>query len=438
MLKDEFQGPRNAKLKGAYIERDWDKVGAGDWYSSDDFTPEVYFYIPDADGFTLTRGQWLPMIDERSKRILDFILVPEKHYTAINIRTLINKVCLRYGMPRYGFTFECGIWKKSTLVGGAVPYGEMKMNFAERLGLRIEHALPGNAKAKIVENIGKLFQRRMRGEPGWVGSNEQTVKYEHVQRAKLNVQAKRLHPADAGFYSFEQYFRRMSELCDEYNQSLQDSKVMGGRFSPDEAWRLLQTRNEAGQVIELVDLPPDARYLLATDRRRVRIGRNGITLPKSLGGGTYRNEITGRLGRIEVNVYFDPAMPETVSIVSDDRSLVYTIPLAPTCPAHNATPEEIATAQASVNAHSSYARQRVSEIRSEYMPPKRRLMAVDPETSAVGREIKAQQVASRIKQQTQQKARKQIAAAARTIGITPGAVKDPRALELLKKGLADA
>lgn len=115
LLLPHFHGPRQAKLNGAYIERDWSNVGAGDWYSSDDATLEIYAYLPD---HTLTRGQFLPMIDERSKRILDFILVPEKHYTGINVRTLINRVCQRYGLPRCGFYLENGLWKSSKLVGG--------------------------------------------------------------------------------------------------------------------------------------------------------------------------------------------------------------------------------------------------------------------------------------------------------------------------------
>ena len=437
LLLPHYYGPRQAKLNGAYIERDWSSVGAGDWYSSDDFTLEVYFYMPDDNGgFVLSRGQWLPMIDERSKRILDFVLVPEKRYTGINIRTIINKVCQRFGLPRCGIHFENGIWRKSQLVGGAVPIEDVRMNFAERLGIRITHAQPGNARSKVVENVGKLFQARLRGEPGWVGSNEQVLKIERVQRAKIDVESGRKHPAEAGFLSLEQWVKRLTELCEDYNTTPQHSKVIGGTMSPDAAFRLFQTRNESGEVVPLAKLPEDCLFLLAKDKRRVRIGRNGIKLPKSLGGGTYKNEITGQLQGREVNIFFDIDMPEFISIVSDDRRQVSPVPIAPTCPAKDATPEEIQAAQASVSAHTQYARQRISQLRSEFMPPTRANL-VDPRTSAVGREMQAQKEKIVTQTQTKQRHQARVNASARKAGLDPSAVADSQALELLNQGLSD-
>jgi hypothetical protein len=191
-LWDANNRPRFAKLNGAYIDRDWSGVFAGDWYESDDITLPVYWYVPDGKGwFALTRGQFLPMVDCRSKKILDFILIPAKSYAAFHIRSLINHVCSRadYGQPRQGFHFECGIWKTAKLVGNGPPTDdELKEHFASRLGLKISHALPGNAKSKIVENISGLLQNLMAGEPGYVGRSEMDVKYEHVQKAKLAVE----------------------------------------------------------------------------------------------------------------------------------------------------------------------------------------------------------------------------------------------------------
>jgi hypothetical protein len=435
LLLPHFHGPRQAKLNGAYIERDWSKVGAGDWFSSDDFTLEVYFYLPDKDGrLVLSRGQFLPMVDERSKRILDFVLVPEKNYTGINVRTLINKVCDRYGLPRCGIHLENGIWRKSQLVGGAVPIGEVKMNFADRLGIRLTHAQPGNARSKIVENIGKLLQARLRGEPGWVGRNEQVLKIERVQRAKLDVEAGRRHPAEAGFLSLDQWVKRLTELCEAYNATPQDSKVMGGNMSPDEAWRLLQTRSGSGKVEPLAKLHESCRYLLATHIRQVRIGRNGIKLPASLGGGNYKNEVTGQLERSEVKIYFDLEIPELLSIVSDDRRQVFTVPLVPSCPAKDASPEEISAAQAAVSAHTQYARQRISKLRSDYMPPTRG-GGLDPNTSAIGREMQAQKEKAVATQQARKQTQARVNTTARKAGLIPAAVADRHALDQLTQAL---
>jgi hypothetical protein len=50
MLRDIHHGPRTAKLNGAYINRNWDHVAAGDWYQADDITLNSYFYAPDGNG----------------------------------------------------------------------------------------------------------------------------------------------------------------------------------------------------------------------------------------------------------------------------------------------------------------------------------------------------------------------------------------------------
>ncbi len=208
----------------------------------------------------------------------------------------------------------------------------LQSTFASRLGIKLTHALPGNARSKVIENVGKLFQARLRREPGWVGRNEQTLKIEHVQRAKLDVEARRKTPAQAGFLSLEQWVKRLGEVCEQYNAAPQYSKVIGGTMSPDEAWRLYQTRNVASEVVPLAKLPDSCRYLLATHIRTVRIGRNGIKLPASLGGGTYKNELTGQFQGRQVNIYFDLEMPESLSVVSNDRRQVFTVPLGTKLP----------------------------------------------------------------------------------------------------------
>ena len=72
----------------------------------------VYFKTIGENGeFVLMRGQTLLMIDLRTTRILGFVLIPERHYTANAIRTLITNVADIYGLPRKGFYFEHGTWE---------------------------------------------------------------------------------------------------------------------------------------------------------------------------------------------------------------------------------------------------------------------------------------------------------------------------------------
>jgi hypothetical protein len=149
-------------MVGADIRRDWSKVHSGTMYSSDDHTPDVYYYVPDGQGwFAMIRGQFLPVIDVRSKKVLDFVLIDAPNYTALAIRSLFNKVCLRFGAPPF-WHLECGLWKRANLLGRGgrvrgVSVVEIEQNFAEKIGTKIIHALPGNAKAKVIENSSSRF-----------------------------------------------------------------------------------------------------------------------------------------------------------------------------------------------------------------------------------------------------------------------------------------
>jgi len=121
LIKEIELGPRNAVLKGACIHRNWDHTEqeTGSLFQSDDCTADVYFWDTDADGsIRVIRGQFLPIIDVRTTRILAFALHRERNYTAKIIRTLIVRAHDEFGLPRKGFYFERGIWKSAKLLTG--------------------------------------------------------------------------------------------------------------------------------------------------------------------------------------------------------------------------------------------------------------------------------------------------------------------------------
>ncbi len=59
----------------------------------------------------------------------------------------------------------------------------------------------------------------------------------------------------------------------------------------------------------------------------------------------------------------------------------------------DATPEQMAAAQASVNAHNAYAKERYRTLRPLFAPQFRRNL-VDPATASLGREMTRQQAAA--------------------------------------------
>ncbi|MBI5384889.1 MAG: hypothetical protein HZA90_09410 [Verrucomicrobia bacterium] len=415
------RGPRQAKLNGAYIDTFHDEA-AGDVFTSDDFTLEVYFYVPNNKGwFDLTRGQWLPLVDCRSKKILDFILIPERDYTGRHIYTLFNRAFTEIGHPREEIVLERGKWKSSKLVGGPLPWGDVNLNLFERLGIKLTFANPGNARAKIAENIGNLFQASMRDQPGWVGPNEQVIKIESVQAAKREVEARRKHPADAGFLSFEEFFRALNSKVDRYNATEQESEVMGGRkevtMAPDEAWRLHQPRDAAGGVIGLTKLPPECRHLLMP-AMKVRVGRNGISFTLSGERFTFRTGLAP-LHEHEVIAYFDPHLPDFLVVVTDKKQVII-VPREPRISRFHATPEQLAAASASVADWNRNHSGRLAELKHDFMPPAR-ANVVSPATAAEGQEIAAQRKAISAKTEARKQTAVKAQRLARDLGLTPPA-----------------
>lgn len=171
MLDDIHHGPRQAKLNGPHLERDWSNVFAGDWYQADDVTFPVYYYEPDGKGwFTLWRGQCLLMIDLRTTRILGYALLSSRNYNSLAIKTTITRTCDEHGLPRRGFYFERGIWQSSKILAGdrSAPLSLPETEKGLRdLGLDFIHSnLP---RSKPVERTLGAVQSLMERIPGYAG-----------------------------------------------------------------------------------------------------------------------------------------------------------------------------------------------------------------------------------------------------------------------------
>ena len=344
-------GPRHARLVGADIRRDWSGVPSGAMYSSDDHTLDVYYYIPNSEGwFSMIRGQFIPVIDVRSKKILDFVLIDASTYTAFAIRSLFNKVGMRFGMPDI-WHLECGLWKRSKLLGrsgtarAAMSLPEVEQNFAERLGTRICHALPGNAKAKVIENVFSLLVRYMAGEPGYVGNDEMHVKFEQVRAAIAKIEkgpSNGVHPAALGFRSGEEWKTRLEEICNQYNNTPQENRVIGEYLSPEDAWLKYRQRDASGQIVEPAMLPKELQHMLGEHQQEVSVTRNGISLFN--GRYRYRNDelVMGCAGERRV-ASFNPDNPSAIIVQDLKGERFFGVPLVPDVPAV-ADPETLALA----------------------------------------------------------------------------------------------
>jgi len=409
MMDDIHHGPRQDKLNGAHLLRDWSAVAPMDWLCADDATLEVYFYLPDGKGwFTLMRGQCLLMIDTRTLRVLGYALHPETSYNARVIRSLITKVCDEHGLPRKGFLFENGIWKSRILKGVAddqFTWGETELGLRS-LGLKFWHSrLP---RSKPVERVIGAIQDLCEGERGYVGPDEMHERFERIQRAKLLVVAQKVHPSEH-FFSFEQWEQRLGEICAVYNANKQDGKMTGGN-SPDDAFTKFEKRDDPP-----TKLPAGCRYLLSHHMRPLRVTSNGVTLHFGKQVYNYRNEQTGRVRGQQVLAFFNPELPELITITDLNRKNAFTVERTQEVPAMDAPHELLAQEMERINAHMSYGRTRYRTLKAKFSVPFRRTIA-DNGTMYLGAEIATQQIAAQSRRVEKDKQQVRVRRSARALG----------------------
>lgn len=431
-------GPRQARLNGPYITRDWSGVEPGDWYQSDDTTLPVYYWEEDAEGLPcMMRGQFLPMVDLRVNRILAFALHSERNYNAVVIRNLILKTHDTYGLPRRGFYFENGIWRSSKLIKGATPAPDVIDPAETELGLtewvQFRHAKPGNARAKPVERVIGLLQDRIEDQPGYCGRNEQVEQFERLKRQMLLAGRGAQHPSRFCLHR-DEWVKRLTTACDLFNHEPQEGKLQG--LSPREAWESLFNYKSP-----LMKLTPETRYLLANHRRPLKVTRNGVCIQIGKNRTWFHNEATGRLEGSVVQAYFNTDDLGSIYIKRDARELVAeVIPASPVIPAMDATPYQIKAAMAGVDAHNQHVRTVYKAI-EPYFPdngpsPFRKVLA-DADTVELGKDIADAQTAILEEQKQNARSQRQVARLRGKFGVRVGqnAISDDRlrqANELMK------
>ena len=376
-LLELHKGPRRFKLNGAHISRDWSGVHAMDWWQADDFTMPIYFRAPNGTGgWNLMRGQLLVMIDLRSTRILGFVLISEKNYNARAIRTLIAKCAMVHGLPRKGFYFENGIWRAHILKGKDDPCAcsdsEVELGLRE-FGLKFVHAkLP---RAKPIERVGNMLQNLMERLPGYSSRNEITDKNERLELRKRECLSG-VRDIAREFLSEEQWENQIARICEEYNSEKQEGK-MTGDFSPEKAFE--QFDNPADPLIKL-----DARahYLLSHHRRPVVVTKRGV----NVFGNWYLSDATGSLVGRRVFAWYNPELPEFITITDTNRQNPVMIPRRIEVPAMDDTSPLLAAAQAQVEAHQSPTKVRYRVLESKYQR-KFRIMVPNADVNQLGDSI---------------------------------------------------
>lgn len=415
LLDDLMHGPRQAQLGGAYIERDPSQMRSHAWLQGDDLTPPIYWFDPETR--RVVRGQALGMVDFRSTMILGFVLItPEPDrpstYSSWHIKNLITIVHDNYGLPREGFYFEQGHWKAKLLTGDRNDWTQTRLGLRE-FGVRFQHAkLP---RAKVIERVFGTLQDWLESEPGYVGRGHQSEKYERVERAKQLVESGR-EPWEKHFYSREQWFERLTYWCDRFNEERQDGKYCKG-LSPRATYE-----KYFGAEDDVVRLPDAARYLLANDKRKCGVRRNGISFVDGRERYTYKSAETGPLIGREVEVYFNRESPEILGVRHPDTGAVFAVRRATLVATMDAPPEILEQALSENAAHDSYKRSLYRAIKPRFSKgflarPIFRPTFIDGATAEAGRQFAESAEAIKKDATTNRALNKRHAAAASQVGM---------------------
>ena len=359
--------PHSNSNNVAPMTRDWRNVYAQDAYEIDDKTLDVLCRVTEEEnGGPVEREircQFLPLIDVKSGKILDFVLIGEANYTSVSIRTLITRTCKKYGLPER-FSFERGMFKNAKLLGNNArnrSFAEVE-NFATRIGIAIHHALPGRARTKIVETVFRLLDRKMYAWPGYIGNDEMHNKFERAR--------------DGGLWTYEELFAHLVKAVEDYNNTPSESRVKDGYLTPNEVWQNCRRRNEKNEIVPVVKLPPEMEYLLAEHRAEVTVREYGVKT--NIGSETFQfySEELVHLARgfsgEKVALWFDPGNPDTAVVTDLKEERFLPVTRVPNAPAHATTPEEwqqFANASAPYRNHMRQLRQRQSDLKATFVPP---------------------------------------------------------------------
>ena len=359
--KDALKGAKQVRVRGAYVNRDPDGIASGDWDQSDDMTPVNYWWEESEKepmGFWFGQGQWLPWIDERSYFIYHHVLVTDAYYDAFNIRNSWTEKAAEWGLPRCGLSLERGIWQRSRILVGRK--SEMDPDETEvglrRLGLEFHHFT--EARGKVIEHVFDELQKYFQAIPGYAGRNQITDRYEGIQKKIRLVKSGQAHPADLGFLHKSEMVRAFTNICRDYNDCPKGGKYHRG-LSPHQVFEKCFTS-------KVVHVPKELGWLIATDKMRRPVTGNGIRFSFGTKEFGYKSDELGQRINRQVEVYFNPARPETIFCTDLDGSNPFVCELEVSVANHNPPAGVLEKALRQNAAQNRYRRELHQSLRKYY------------------------------------------------------------------------
>ncbi len=376
------------------------------------------------------RGQFLPWIDTRTTYIYGFQLLPSESYSSLDIVRGVVRLHDEFGIPEELY-LERGIWQRSLVISGRgdeVPWKQRVYGLRD-IGIRLSHAI--DPSAKVVERVLGALQNGMERERGYCGRDERRDCPEAVAKAKLAVEAGKCHPGEF-FYSYAEWVERLNQICNAYNDEVQNGKMLDG-LTPRQGF------------VKYLAAPPlrldeTTRYLLASHRRVETVGARGLTIKIGKTSYTYKSEATGKLIGQKVLAWFDLEDPAFITLTTLDSKNPVMVARETILPAYRAPKEAIAQAKRENAAHMAPARLLYSTLRKDYPEEfahgRTRRVLADDATRALGEEIGRQKTAIKAEDARKQRTRRAVNDKARRAGLQLPATNDLARLEAQKR-LAD-
>jgi hypothetical protein len=343
-VKMRMHGPRHAVLQGPHINRDpnhpLNPLHSGDWDQSDDYTfvNIMWDLLPDG-ALYVGQPQLLLWVDERSWLPLGFELIRDSHYNSFDIRNSWTKKCDDHGLPRKGLYLEGGFWQTARNLVGKKDDNEWSQTEMgiRRLGMRIEHAI--YPRSKIIERVFRKIQNYLQAEPGYVGTNPITDRYEEIQKQIRIVKSGQADPREFNWLSKAEWKIRFGEILQIYSNEPGEGKYLRG-LSPKQAYR-------EHFSTPLAKIPEECRYLLACNKiegKEIEIRGDGLTVR----GFTYKDERLGkmRLENKKAIVWFNVENPEYCNVTDSDGENPIVVKRETSLPGHDAPAELLAKAKA--------------------------------------------------------------------------------------------
>jgi len=188
------------------------------------------------------------------------------------------------------------------------------------------------------------------------------------------------------FYSFEEWVAELEKICNAYNESVQNGKMLDG-LSASQAF--VQLRKSPP-----IQLPPQLRYLLARHRRELTVKTNGVEIQIGRRKFIYKDEQTSAKVHERVLAWFSPEEPDSICITDLNQKNPFTVRRASVVDAFDADPDAVERAMRENHAQTKHPRTLWGNLcrnqPEEFRRARREIVLASPSAVALGEAMTAQ------------------------------------------------